>query len=85
MPRGHDTLKFVTPRFTIYWVICEHLEMVDHITDTIECLQQMLSELADETDIYDDQERWILGKRLHKLFKATFMQLLSFRLHSVLW
>ena len=84
MPRGHDTLKFVTPRFTIYRVICERLETIDHVTDAIECLQQMVGELADETDIHDEQAKWILGKPERTQFQMALMRLIYSRFHPAL-
>ena len=71
-------MKFETPRFTIYRVICEHLETIDHVTDAVECLQQMVSELADETDIHDQQAKWILGKRSGMLFQVALMRFIYF-------
>ena len=74
MPCEHDTLKFAAPRFTIYRVICEHLETIDHVTDAIECLQEMVGELADETDIHDEQAKWILGTWSQTPFQVALIQ-----------
>ena len=61
-PRGIDTLgvEFVVPRFTIYRVICEHLETIHRITHASECFRQMVDELAQE--IQGKEAKWILGE-----------------------
>ncbi|KAF8555907.1 TPR-like protein [Imleria badia] len=53
------SVKFPVPKFTLYRVICERLETTDHVTDAIECMQQMENELANETDIHDERAKWI--------------------------
>jgi hypothetical protein len=62
--RGPDSLglEFAVPKFTIYRAICERLEMLDCLTDAIECSHQMESDTAVETNIDDGQEKWVLGE-----------------------
>lgn len=49
------------PRFTIYQVICEHLETASRVADAVACFHQMCSELAQETD--REQGNWARGER----------------------
>ena len=60
---GPDTvcLEFAAPKFTIYRAICERLEMLDRLTDAIECSDQMESDTAVETNARGGQEKWVLG------------------------
>ena len=62
MPRGPDGpgLEFVAPRSTIYWAICERLEVIEHITDATECFHLMTNELAWETP--GKEAKWVLGE-----------------------
>ncbi|KAG8216354.1 hypothetical protein J3R82DRAFT_6433 [Butyriboletus roseoflavus] len=53
-------LEFTLPRPAIFRVICERLETIDHITDAIECLQQMVNELAGGKDAHGEQAKWVL-------------------------
>ena len=47
----------------IYQVICERLEMSDHIADAVECLQQMVGEWIGEMDMHSEQANWVPGKK----------------------
>ncbi|KAF8551893.1 hypothetical protein OG21DRAFT_217664 [Imleria badia] len=42
---------FNAPRFTVYRALCEHLKAIDQIADATECLHEMESQLAQQTDI----------------------------------
>lgn len=46
---GLTRLQFVLPRATIYQVVCERLEMIDCITDAVECFRQMANEMGEDT------------------------------------
>ena len=46
-------------RFTIYQVICEHLETASRVADAVSCFHQMYDELAQEIN----GKRWTLGER----------------------
>ncbi|KAG9310443.1 hypothetical protein JVU11DRAFT_9583 [Chiua virens] len=48
---------FKVSRFTIYKTICEHLSIVDRITDVTECLHEMKSELGQK--IEGREAQWI--------------------------
>ena len=38
--------------------------------DSIECLEETLSELGEDTDMDDEQAKWVLGEWSCKLFQA---------------
>ena len=48
----------------IYQVVCERLETVDRMMDAADCFHQLVSELAGEIHLHDEQEKWACGKRL---------------------
>ena len=50
------------PRSSIYRALCEHLEVTDHVTDAVECWQQMMGELAGNTDTDGEEVNWIPGQ-----------------------
>lgn len=83
MPNG-DIPKFPVPRFTIYRIICERLEIMDRVTDAIECLQQMESELVHETDTHDERAKWVYSERSHTLFQVALIQFITFSFHSAM-
>ena len=62
--RVRDTLvfKFIVSRFTIYHVMCEHLETVGRTSDASECSRQMVVELVQQEKVPDEQADWILGE-----------------------
>ncbi|KAF8547212.1 hypothetical protein OG21DRAFT_1472561 [Imleria badia] len=60
---------FISPRFTIYRAICEHLEATDRIGDATDCFQEMLRESAVETDVHDEQAEWALGAKWALYFR----------------
>ena len=64
LPSGPDTLalKFVTPRFMVYRIICEYLETIDRITDASECFRLMVDELVKQANAPDEQVQWALGE-----------------------
>ena len=47
----------MTPRVTIYRVVCERLETVDRTRDAAECFHQMVSELGERINSDIDQEK----------------------------
>ncbi|KAF8123583.1 hypothetical protein EV363DRAFT_1356190, partial [Boletus edulis] len=47
---------FVAPRFTIYETICERLETIGRIWDTVECFYAMTSELGEKSE---PETEWI--------------------------
>ena len=53
-------LQFAFFRTTIYRVICERLEMVDHMADAVDCFHDLESYLGGETDLRDEQ--WAVGE-----------------------
>ena len=53
-------LEIMTPEFTIYQEICEHLEATDHVTDAVECFQQMVGSLTGKT--HGRGAKWIPGQ-----------------------
>ncbi|KAG9317999.1 hypothetical protein JVU11DRAFT_59 [Chiua virens] len=54
--------NFMVPRYTIYRVTCEHLEMIDRITDAGECFCQMMIEMATKINAHDsDEADWVLN------------------------
>ena len=59
---GPDALavEFIAPKFIVYRVICERLEMIERITHASECFRQMVGELAQE--IQDKEAKWVLGE-----------------------
>ena len=42
----------------IYRAVCERLEMMDRVTDAVDCFHQMTSEL----NLHDEHLEWILGE-----------------------
>ena len=52
--------QFEVPRFTVYQVICERLEKINHITDAIECFHMMGNELAQE--VQGNEANWVHGE-----------------------
>lgn len=64
-------LEFMVPRYKIYRIICERLEILGHIVDASECFRQMVGELADETNVHDGQSEWILGERSSRCVKVV--------------
>ena len=46
----------------IYRVVCERLETMDHVTDAVECFNQMTSELGGEMNLHGEHLEWALGK-----------------------
>ncbi|KAF8552627.1 hypothetical protein OG21DRAFT_1498291 [Imleria badia] len=50
---------FISPRFTTYRAICNHLEAIDYISDATECFHEMASVLAQESD--SEQVKWIIN------------------------
>ncbi|KAF8547675.1 hypothetical protein OG21DRAFT_859147 [Imleria badia] len=61
-------VNFTAPRFTIYRVLCDHLETLNQITVVAECFHQMSSEFAEQTNLHAEQAQWVLDfkKRLSK-------------------
>ncbi|KAF8553154.1 hypothetical protein OG21DRAFT_1485613 [Imleria badia] len=49
---------FTVPRLTVYWALCDHLEMANRITDAVECFNHMNSNLAKETIMRAEQANW---------------------------
>ena len=47
--------------------------MLGHIMDSIECLQETVSELAGETAMDDEQAKWVHGERSRALFYVAHM------------
>jgi hypothetical protein len=69
--RGIDTpmdWQFTLPRVTIYRVLCEHLEAIDRVTDAIECLLEMTSELGGEVYMSRPITEWVSGEFMFYLF-----------------
>lgn len=54
--------EFMTPRFMMYRVICEHLEMVGRILDASNCFLQMVNELGEETAMHGERAEWVAGE-----------------------
>lgn len=50
--------KFIAPRSVVYRVVCERLEVIDRITDAIECFRQMV----EQANVHDEQMEWALGE-----------------------
>ncbi|KAI9571053.1 hypothetical protein HD554DRAFT_2169413 [Boletus coccyginus] len=61
-------IKFKVPRFVIYRVICDILEWDGRLAETIECFQQMQSELPEDAGVHDERAEWELD------FKACCMK-----------
>ncbi|KAG9311265.1 hypothetical protein JVU11DRAFT_8351 [Chiua virens] len=47
-------ITFTASRFTIYQVICEHLEAIDRVTEASECFCQMFYELEEQLDKHQE-------------------------------
>ena len=60
----HFGLQFETSRSDIYRALCERLEEIDHVTNAVECWQQMVSELVGNMDIHGGQANWVSGQEL---------------------
>ena len=60
-PREIDTrgVEFTLPRVTIYRIICERLEAIDHIMDAIECFHEMMRELGGEVYMSGPMIEWV--------------------------
>ena len=67
----------------IYQVICERLEMSDHIADVVECLQQMVGEWIGEMDMHSEQANWVPGKKVLRTQQLALFDL-SLRLQAAL-
>ena len=70
-PRGIETLmvlQFTLPKVTIYRVICERLEVIDRVTDGIECFLEMMSELGGEVYMSGPMTEWVSGLFVFYLF-----------------
>ena len=52
-------LQFTFFRTTIYRVICERLETIDHIADAVDCYRDLENQLGGETNLRD--KRWAAG------------------------
>ena len=65
-PREIDTdgFQFTLPRTTIYRVMCEHLEAIDRVTDTIKCFHKMMGELGGEVYTSGSMTEWISGEAM---------------------
>ena len=63
-PREIDTdgLQFTLPRATIYRAICERLETINRVTDTIECFYKMMGELGGEVYTSGPMTEWVSGE-----------------------
>ena len=78
-PRGIETLmvlQFTLPKVTIYRVICERLEVIDRVTDGIECFLEMMSELGGEVYLSEPMFEWVSGEFVFCLFgciHSTFL------------
>jgi len=57
-------LEFTVPRFSIYRVICERLEMLNRPIEAVACLHEMKSDLARGTSAQHD---WGLGEFVHTI------------------
>jgi hypothetical protein len=69
--RGIDTpmaLQLTLPRVTIYWIICERLEVIARVTDAIECFLEMMSELGGEVYTSEPMTEWVSGELVFCLF-----------------
>lgn len=57
-------MQFMVPRSSVYRVVCEYLESsgIAHIMEASECFRQMVDELAEEINQWDEQPKWVLGK-----------------------
>ena len=53
-------LQFTFFRNTIYRVMCEYLEAIDHIADAVDCFRDLESQLGGETNLRDEQ--WAIGR-----------------------
>ncbi|KAF8550383.1 hypothetical protein OG21DRAFT_1514089 [Imleria badia] len=51
--------KFKLPAFTIYQAVCEAFEGAGNVTGAIEWLQKMTTNLANDTTMQDERERWL--------------------------
>ena len=60
--RGFDALglEFISPRFTTYRAICNHLETIDYIVHATECFHGTASESAHESD--SEHAKWVIGE-----------------------
>lgn len=46
----------------MYRVVCECFETMDCVMDAVECFHQMTAELGEETNLYSEQFKWVLGE-----------------------
>ncbi|KAF8553229.1 TPR-like protein [Imleria badia] len=51
---------FTVPRFTIYCVLCDHLETTNRMTDAIECFRKMNNELMAQRHTPDHRAKWAI-------------------------
>ncbi|KAF8127986.1 hypothetical protein EV363DRAFT_1171198, partial [Boletus edulis] len=55
-------LQLKLPRPMIYRAVCERLEMVDRITDAVECFHEMTSGLGGEVYMIGPMTEWVCGE-----------------------